>query len=211
MKTFNIKLTLLFSCLFVEISSCNQANEKEHLNIPNNWMEKNLATTTFQNGDSIPYIRDINLWRETENSAYTFFNNDSLNAESFGLLYNWYAVSDPRGLCPKGWRVPNTKDWVELIDLFGGAEEAAKHLKSFEYWSLDGDSVIADSGFEALPGGNRRDDGVFNGIYLSATFWTIEEVENDEAVAYFMNYAHSKIGSNAGNKKNGLSCRCIKD
>jgi hypothetical protein len=30
-------------------------------------------------------------------------------------LYNWYAVNDPRGLAPKGWHIPTSNEWKELI------------------------------------------------------------------------------------------------
>jgi uncharacterized protein (TIGR02145 family) len=33
----------------------------------------------------------------------------------FGNIYNYYAISDNRGLCPVGWRIPTSADWDELI------------------------------------------------------------------------------------------------
>jgi uncharacterized protein (TIGR02145 family) len=205
-KSCVFKLILIFS-----LFSCGQTDEKQYLILSNNWMDKNLTTVTFQNGDSIDYIKNEKEWHHTKKPAYTYFDNDSSNINKFGLLYNWYAIADSRGICPKGWRVSNTKDWEELIQMFGGAEVAARYLKSKEFWTSERDSIIGNSGFKALPGGNRKENGAYNGILLSATFWTIDEVDEQNAKAFYMNYAHPKVGMNTGDKKNGLSCRCIKD
>ncbi|MAE82131.1 MAG: hypothetical protein CMB80_05305 [Flammeovirgaceae bacterium] len=35
-------------------------------------------------------------------------------AETYGNLYNWYAVDNAAGLCPEGWRVANDFDWLAL-------------------------------------------------------------------------------------------------
>ena len=30
-------------------------------------------------------------------------------------MYNWYALSDPRGLAPKGYHLPTYSEWLELL------------------------------------------------------------------------------------------------
>ena len=37
-------------------------------------------------------------------------------ADTYGRLYNWYAVDDARGLCPSGWHVPTDGEWTDLED-----------------------------------------------------------------------------------------------
>ena len=37
----------------------------------------------------------------------------------FGKLYSWKAISDPRGICPKGFKVPSLSDWNKLFNYLG--------------------------------------------------------------------------------------------
>jgi uncharacterized protein (TIGR02145 family) len=34
---------------------------------------------------------------------------------TFGYLYNWYAATDSRKICPVGWHVPTDSEWNSLI------------------------------------------------------------------------------------------------
>jgi hypothetical protein len=48
--------------------------------------------------------------------------------EMYGALYNWYAVDDPRGLCPAGWHVPSDDEWKEM-EIFLGMPELEANSK----------------------------------------------------------------------------------
>jgi hypothetical protein len=47
-------------------------------------------------------------------------------------LYNWYAISDPRGLAPEGWHIPVDSEWIELTNYLGGKLVAGPKLKQKE-------------------------------------------------------------------------------
>ncbi len=69
------------------------------------WMAENLNVSTFCNGDTIPEIRNNADWLNAGylgKPAWCYYENDSNNGKTYGKLYNWYAVNDPRGLAPKG-------------------------------------------------------------------------------------------------------------
>ena len=36
-----------------------------------------------------------------------------------GILYNWYAVSDGRNICPSGWHVSSDEDWLAMESWIG--------------------------------------------------------------------------------------------
>ncbi|MCK7537523.1 MAG: fibrobacter succinogenes major paralogous domain-containing protein [Marinilabiliales bacterium] len=38
-------------------------------------------------------------------------NGPKTGGNRYAKLYNWYAVNDPRGLAPEGWRIPTNADW----------------------------------------------------------------------------------------------------
>ena len=86
------------------------------------WMGENLKVTTFKNGDPILEARTIEQWNEagrTGKPAFSYYNNDPSTADKYGVLYNWFAVNDPRGLAPEGWRVPTLNDakiMVQFLD-----------------------------------------------------------------------------------------------
>ncbi len=63
------------------------------------WATKNLDVTRYKNG--IPKETNPTVWASLTTGAYCYYNNDSTAyASTYGKLYNWYAVNDPRGLAP---------------------------------------------------------------------------------------------------------------
>ncbi len=101
------------------------------------WMTKNLNVDKFRNGDPIPHAKTNEEWKKAgENSqpAWCYYNNDPANAEKYGKLYNWYAVSDPRGLGPKGFHIPTDDEWTTLINFLGGEKLAEKKMRSTRGW-----------------------------------------------------------------------------
>lgn len=91
------------------------------------WMMDNLRTTKYCNGDPIP--NTTTSWVALTTGAWVNFENDNQNDNTYGKLYNWYAVNDERNICPCGWRVATDDDWTALTDQFGGLAEAGGNLK----------------------------------------------------------------------------------
>lgn len=70
-------------------------------------MINNLDLRNYRNGDPIPQEADLTVWSNLTTGAWCWYNNDSATyAATYGKLYNWYAVNDPRGLAPVGWHIP---------------------------------------------------------------------------------------------------------
>ena len=85
------------------------------------WQEHNLNVCFFRNGDSIPQAKSILEWREAAKNkkpAWCYYDNDSSALETKGRLYNYYAVSDSRGIAPEGWRIPEQDDFSRLVDYY---------------------------------------------------------------------------------------------
>ena len=79
------------------------------------WMEENLKTTRYSNGDPLITETDDEIWSTLTTGAYCWYNNDAAAYQApYGALYNWYSVADSRNLCPAAWHVPGDAEWTVL-------------------------------------------------------------------------------------------------
>ncbi|MBU6331934.1 MAG: hypothetical protein KGQ80_05920, partial [Bacteroidetes bacterium] len=131
------------------------------------WTQSNLKVTKYRNGDIIPTGLSNAQWGSTTSGAYAIFNNDPVNDALYGKLYNWYAVTDSRGLCPTGWHVPTDGEWTTLTTFLGGESVAGGAMKSTATqptpggWNAPNTGATNSSGFTGLPGGYRASGGGF--------------------------------------------------
>ena len=122
------------------------------------WMLKNLDVDRYRNGDPIPKVTDPSIWTSLTTGAYCYYNNDSATyAATYGKLYNWYAVHDPRGLAPEGWHIPSDAEWATLETCLGGSSVAGGKMKETgtTHWTAPNTDATNSSGFAGLPGGFR--------------------------------------------------------
>jgi uncharacterized protein (TIGR02145 family) len=175
------------------------------------WMQKNLEVVTFRNGDSIPQAKtdvDWVLAGVYRQPAWCYYTDASGKIDTrFGKLYNWYAVSDPRGLAPVGWHIPTKDEWEALSDEVGTKKGASK-LKTATDWK-SGEQTNS-SGFSAQPGGKRdHETGKCSGRGSSGTWWSASGSGKDEATDATLtnNLEYLSIGTH--NKMSGYSVRCI--
>jgi len=63
--------------------------------------------------------------------VWCYYEYKAENGIKYGKLYNWYAVSDVRGLAPKGYEIPDSADWNQLIKYCGGIMVAGKKTKKY--------------------------------------------------------------------------------
>ena len=176
------------------------------------WMAQNLNVTRFRNGDPIKEAVTPEEWVEADRKkepAWCYYENDPAYGPCYGKLYNWYAITDPRGLAPAKWRVPNAEEWNRLITLLGKKEKAGDQLKDITGWKDDG-SGNNKSGFKALPGGNRSEKGVFLGIGAYGYWWSSQEHASETAEGFDMGYKYKEINKFGFRKGNGFSVRCVR-
>lgn len=167
------KVSLILSAVVMTammLSSCGGGASKE-VTIGNQvWMSENLNVDKFRNGDPIPQAKTDEEWQEAginQQPAWCYYDNDPANGEKYGKLYNWYAVNDPRGLAPKGWKIPSDEEWSRLTDFLGGERVAGTKMKYTDFWAdYEGKSGNGtnESGFSGLPGGYRNSIGTFDYI-----------------------------------------------
>lgn len=178
------------------------------------WLASNLKVTHYRNGDPINYVPDATEWQSLGDftAAYCNLNNDANNVSHYGRLYKWTTINDMRGLCPSGWRVPTSADWVALSDYLGGATVAGGKMKSTgtSFW-LSPNIGDNSSGFSAYPSLSRGGDGVFdtqNG--RTAMWWASDFVGTGISWVYYINNDNTALTLNTYPSAAGVAIRCIK-
>jgi uncharacterized protein (TIGR02145 family) len=199
------------------------------------WMAENLNVTHYSNGESIINGTSNENWVNYANNAIgvycNLFNDDSYS-EVYGKLYNGYATTDERGLCPLDWHVPSDDDWKDL-ESFLGMDEVSLDFTGGDRGTNEGDKLkesgtehwtygqgTNEVGFTALPSTYRDAfQGEFNGEppvggnYTS--FWTtsVQYTSGNETYSYNRSLAgtSSTINRSTSNKGEGESVRCLRE
>jgi len=178
------------------------------------WLAENLKTTRYLNGTSIPMVRDGAEWKILTSPALCLFDNHADFKNTYGFLYNWYAVNQDK-LCPYGYHVPSVDDWSTLISFLGGGNIAGGKLKEagLDHWQSPNTGATNSTGFTALAAGQRNWDGTFNAIGNYCWLWTSTAVSGSEGSAY--KFSLDSYGERAitysSNTTAGYPVRCVKD
>jgi uncharacterized protein (TIGR02145 family) len=200
-------------------------------------MKKDFDKVVYNNGDTIPQIKDASEWVNLKTGAWCYLDNDSSNLKLKGRLYNWYALNDPRGIAPEGYRIPEAEDWKKLVYNLGdinnkltskdSRNKIQKYLailsnklslNKFENivgfklkkpigWTGLGNGSN-ESGFGAVQAGDRFEKGVFT--HENAHWWSKTNLQNGTSTMFFVGLERRQIFLQDVNKSFGLSIRFIK-
>lgn len=223
---FSLSYLIIPFLIFTFLGGCEEKESpKDNIHVPENgihignqiWIKKNLDVDTFRNGDKIFHAKNQTDWRNSyvnKLPAWSYYDDLEENGKVYGKIYNYYAITDPRTLAPQEWRIPKIEDWNELFEFNGGTDNAGIKLKSTSYWL--GENGNNESGFNALPGGERFLVGYFDGIGMVASFWSSSQDSNGHIIGVGISdiYENSRISNSAININHyeaGLYIRCIKE
>jgi uncharacterized protein (TIGR02145 family) len=194
------------------------------------WTKQNLKVTKYNDGSNILEINGTSTWDFTiVTGARTVYSDLSANLSTYGYLYNWYAATDSRKLCPAGWHVPTDGEWTTLIKFidpmatdpnpgFTQSSEGGK-MKSMgiTLWTSTNAGTNNSSGFTAFPGGRRNAPSVggvgsFTGIGSRAFFWsaTTTSLAPSSALCRSL-YTYNDVDKESESKSQGSSVRCLRD
>jgi uncharacterized protein (TIGR02145 family) len=182
------------------------------------WMAENLATETYNDGSAIPTGLSNSAWSSTTSGAFAVYADNPANKGIYGLLYNWYAVADPRSICPAGWHVPTDGEWTELTDHLGGVLIAGGPMKTTGtlgagtgLWQAPNTGATNSSGFSGLPGGYRGDAGSYYGLGYYGYWWSATESTTLNAWNRGLDFGYTFVNRYDFHKAYGFSVRCVRD
>jgi len=167
------------------------------------WMVTNLYVTRFLNGEHIQICYDKYDWERVSGRrtpAMYFFDK---NHPSLGAYYNYYALTDPRGIIPNGYRLPTKKNWEDL----GSFIQKSKDNKDTTNLNL------FLGGFYGYIG----DDGEINQRGKYNYWWSSNHTSNHvyvfgSGINELKNLTTPMLQNSPGLPKSyGLSIKCIKD
>jgi len=140
-----------------------------------------------------------NLNVETTNSKC--YENKPDSCAKYGRYYSWDVAQT---VCPAGWRLPDTADWMQLIDFVGGSSTAGAKLKSTSGW-IDGNGTD-EYGFSALPGGI----GSVGGSSGGAGDWWTATPHWSGGYLVAMSWGNNSVRITVDGTLHGNSVRCVK-
>ena len=201
------------------------------------WMAKNLRTTHYSNGTSIP-TGGTEL--STTDPYYYNYTSSNINITERGYLYNWPAVmqgasssntypSGVQGICPTGWHVPSVAEWTLLTDYVSDQSQywcnnnntyTAKALAATTGWDTysgtccvgNNQSANNATGFAAVPAGKHY-YSIFDDAGTYAFFWSATQYSGSYAYDSRLIYtSDNSMAFTTNNFKDfGYSVRCLRD
>jgi uncharacterized protein (TIGR02145 family) len=190
------------------------------------WMAENLKVTHYRNGDAIPTGLSSSSWSSTTSGAYAVYDNNQSYADTYGYLYNWYAVDDERGIAPEGWHIASDEEWMELEMALGmseseatdtgfrGTDQGSQLAGNSSLWNngdLGNNAAFGTSGFNGLPGGYRSSNGNYDNVSNYSCFWSSTVYSDASAWDRRLNYYSSDVYRSNYTKSYGFSLRCVRD
>lgn len=184
------------------------------------WTTHNLMTEHYNNGDKI--VKDLIA---PEKRYAKYYGDEFINEEittGHGRLYTYYTITDERGICPEGWRLPTKEDFESLIDYIGDDFRKADQLRSYLKLSWDKDYInfftdrtaLNRTGFSAQGAGKsyyRDGGGNLNSInrYFRGYLWSGDALKDKKGIS--LEIGSDVLLNEATDPNDGLSVRLVKD
>jgi uncharacterized protein (TIGR02145 family) len=130
------------------------------------------------------------------------------NCRRYGRLYSWESAQRACRSLGDDWRLPSDDEWRQMAKHYGGVLEDSNDSGEATYKAL---SIGGNSGFNAVLGGWRMPDGLYERLAAHGLYWTASE--NSPATAWLYNFGQGGQALNrhrGGQKQMGASVRCVR-
>jgi uncharacterized protein (TIGR02145 family) len=136
------------------------------------------------------------------------YEDAELNCRLYGRLYTWESAQRACQSLGDGWRLPTNDEWGQMTAHYGGVRDDSDNSGNAAYKAL---LIGGTSGFNALLGGGRSNDGKYERLKAHGFYWTASE--SAPATAWFYNFGQGGLSLNhhsGGEKQMALSVRCVR-
>jgi len=156
------------------------------------WSKESLKVKHYINGDEIPYVSDRTEWRNADYGAWCYLDNDPEK----GVLYNYYAIEDSRGLIPEGWLLPIGQQFLDI-------EICDNNLTN-----ANGFNIAETPNFRTWAGGFWSH---YNEDNPHPHFWLRSYSNNSYRSINYTKLNNEGLSLSNGDKNSGYSIRLIKN
>ncbi len=137
------------------------------------------------------------------------YGHAEVNCREYGRLYTWESARQACRSLGDAWRLPTDDEWRHLAKHYGGVSEDSSDKGKVAYKAL---LAGGSSGFGALLGGGRSDDGQYARLEAHGFYWTTSETGAGSACFYNVGRGglalHHQTG---GEKRRAFSVRCVRE
>jgi len=147
--------------------------------------------------------------------------NEAGQCAIYGGLYQWSEMMEysngfrVKGICPEGWRLPESAEWDEMVQYLGGEWIAGGKMKTTGtieagtgLWYEPNTGASNSSGFSMLPAGYRYGDESITGTGYAALLWS-SDYNSGLPGSYVLSNTSEDIFTWNAEPNSGFSVRCI--
>jgi uncharacterized protein (TIGR02145 family) len=123
-----------------------------------------------------------------------------------------------KGICPTGWHIPTDAELTTVTAFLGGTIVAGGKMKSTGtieagtgLWYSPNTGATNESGFTAVPAGNRGSTGPFSYVGYYGYWWSSSEYSTTSAWSRSLSDYYSSVNRGSSTKGSGFSVRCLRD
>ena len=170
-------------------------------------------SVAFGTTDSSKRMADGKQWTTQNLNVKTVpsycYNDEETKCLQYGRLYTWESARRACQSLGDGWRLPTNDEWRQMAKHYGGVREDSDDSGKAAYQAL---LIGGSSGFNAVLGGGRSQDGQYARLEAHGFYWTASE--SDPATAWFYNFGKGALILNrhsGGEKQSAFSVRCVRE
>ena len=163
--------------------------------------------------DSPKRMADGKLWTtrnlNIENAWSYCYEDTERNCRQYGRLYTWESARRGCQSLGDGWRLPTDDEWRQMAKKYGGVSADSDEGGKAAYKAL---LIGGESGFNAVLGGGRGEDGQYARLEAHGFYWSTSETEPGSACFY--NFGRGGLALHrqaSGEKQRAFSVRCVRE
>jgi len=137
------------------------------------------------------------------------YEDAELNCRQYGRLYTWESARRACQSLGDGWRLPADDEWRQMAKHYGGVSQDSDDRGEAAYKAL---LIGGSSGFNAVLGGGRSDDGQYARVEAHGFYWTASAI--DSVSAWYYNFGKGGLAvhrQSGGEKQRAFSVRCVRE